>query len=113
MEKRIHKYYDTTYQDMVNEEILKSSKLKEQKEFDQSIKKLLASFSILKKVNNSTLREKLRKELSNEIYRARTTKIKSIILDLGVKYPRLEISDIQEKCDEEEELIISIAEDMI
>ncbi len=47
----------------------------------------------------------LRKEISSEIFRVRTTKIKSVILEIGNKYPRLEFLDIKEKCEENEELI--------
>ncbi len=62
---------------------------------------------------NIEKKREIRKTIKNLIEDSIFAKIKSIILDLGMKFARLEIQEIAEKCKEKDDLIIEIVKEMI
>ena len=65
------------------------------------------------KIYNLNLKVHFQSMLTKHIYKTRINKTKSIILNLGFQFARLKVSDIVEKCGEQEDLIISIIQDMV
>jgi len=61
----------------------------------------------------SAFKEMIKKEIINVIPFILHEKIRRTILKLGVKYTRLQITEIAEKCGEPEDCIIVVAQDMI
>ncbi len=87
-----------TYEDKIKQE----EKLIQKKQFNNTIQIFKNLLEIAEKLNRTEIRNKIK-----------IAKIKSTILDLGMKFQRLEIPEIAIKCNEEEELIIQTIKKMI
>jgi predicted RNA binding protein with dsRBD fold (UPF0201 family) len=81
--------------------------------FDNAIKIFNEQLENAKSISEISRREKIIEKVRENLIYSKIAKTKSIIIDLGAKYARLEIIDIVEKCGEEEGLIISTIQDMI
>jgi tetratricopeptide (TPR) repeat protein len=95
--------------DELIETLVKTSMLMARKElhtenYDEAIQTLTHISSHI----NSAVAPELRETLTDQI-----NKVKSIVLELGMKYSRIQISDIAEKSKEDQELIIPTVKEMI
>ena len=104
---------DSIYSDTINDTIENGNRLRKEMEFDKSIKFFKSAFKISDKMHNTNKKNSEISKLNNIIYQTRIVKIKNTILSLGVKFDRLHVSEIAEKCKESDEYIINTALDMI
>ncbi len=101
----------------IKEEIIIIRQLQNENKFEESIKEL----NELKKIVEKEGFISLIKEIDSLLLHAKThfeeervKKIKKVVLNLGIKFARLQISDIAEKCElKDEQLIINTVKDMI
>lgn len=98
---------------MINDTIENGNRLRKNMEFDNAINIFKDALKIANKIYNSNKKNNRISKLNNLIYQAQIAKIKNTILSLGVKFDRLHVSEIAEKCKESEEYIINTALDMI
>jgi len=98
---------------MINDIIENGNRLRKDMEFDNSINIFKDALKIANKFYNSNKKNNRISKLNNLIYQAQIAKIKNTILSLGVKFDRLHVSEIAEKCNESDEYIINTALDMI
>ena len=110
---RIINILNQIYVNIIEDKVQKAFKLREMKNFDESIKEFNTALSEANKIGDMELKDNFQSILNNHLYTTRMSKTKNIIFVLGEKYGRLEVSDIAEKCGEEEGLIISTIQDMI
>lgn len=113
IQKKINNSFDSIYINMINKNIKSAVKLRNQLKFDDSIIVLNKNLNLSKKIFNSGKKESKLKKIESLIIQSKVTKIKNTILDLGVKFDRLHIAEIVEKCSESEGDIIDTALEMI
>jgi tetratricopeptide (TPR) repeat protein len=104
---------DQIYVEIVNVKIEEALKLREMKNFDESINNFNTALSDVDKIGDKQLKEKFQSILKDYIDTTRMIRIKNLIFDLGQNYARLDVSDIIEKCGEGEGFILSAIRDMI
>jgi hypothetical protein len=109
----IKKNSDIIYSAMIKTEIETSLELSNLKQFDESIKKLENTVNIAKYIYDFKLQKEPIEEINLLINKIRIAKIKKTILDLGMRFPRLQASDIAEECGEDEGVIVSTIKEMI
>ncbi len=104
---------DIIYSAMIKTENETSLELSNLKKFDESIKNLENTLNIAINIYDMELQNKSIEEINQLIYKIRITKIKNSVLDLGLRFPRLQASDIAEECGEDEGVIVSTIKEMI
>ena len=104
---------DLIYSAVIKKEIENSYELNNLKKFDESIKKLEHCFEICDKISNLRLQNESSEEINQLKSKIRIAKIKNSVLGLGMRFPRLQASDIAENCGEDEGLIVSTIKEMI
>jgi len=113
IKKIIKDNFDLIYSDMIKEKIESVNQLRKQNEFDDSIQTLQIASNIAKKIYNSSKKNNEIRKINILINQSKIAKIKNTILNLGVKFDRLHIAEIVEKCSESEGDIIDTALEMI
>ncbi|MBD3213294.1 MAG: hypothetical protein GF311_11860 [Candidatus Lokiarchaeota archaeon] len=113
MKKSISKMRDKVYLTYIERKIDHCLDLRSAEKFDESIEKFTECIDDTKKINNSTTNRKTINKIEKNIKQTRIAKIRSIALDLGTKYTRLQIREIAEKCNEEKNLIILTVKQMV
>ena len=111
--KIIKDNFDLIYSDMIKEKIESGNQLRKQNKFDDSIQTLQIASNIAKKIYNSRKKNNEIRKINILINQSKIAKIKNTILNLGVKFDRLHIAEIVEKCSESEGDIIDTALEMI
>ena len=113
LKEKIEQNLDLTYFDMINEKIESGNQLKRQLKFDDSIHNYQNALNNAKKIFNSLKKNSEIRKIKTLITQSKVAKIKNTILNLGVKFDRLHIAEIVEKCSESEGDIIDTALEMI
>ena len=98
---------------MINEKIESGNQLKRQLKFDDSINIYKTALKTAKNYFNPNKKNSEIKKIKTLITQSKIAKIKNTILNLGVKFDRLHIAEIVEKCSESEGDIIDAALEMI
>jgi tetratricopeptide (TPR) repeat protein len=104
---------DRIYAEIIEGKIEEALKLRKINNFNESINLFKNALSEINKISDKELKDQFQSILKGHLNTTRINKTKSVIFDLGQNYTRLEVSDIIEKCGEEEGLIISAIQDMI
>ncbi len=113
IKKKIETNFDLTYSDILNERIKRGNKLRKDMKFDNSIRIFKDGLNNVERMYNSSKRSSETSKIKSLIHQAQIAKIKNTILNLGVKFDRLHVDEIAEKCGELEDDIINTALDMI
>ena len=113
LKEKIEQNLDLTYFDMINEKIESGNQLKRQLKFDDSINIYKTALKTAKNYFNPNKKNSEIKKIKSLITQSKIAKIKNTILNLGVKFDRLHIAEIVEKCSESEGDIIDAALEMI
>jgi len=113
IKKKIETNFDLTHSDIINERIERGNKLRKDMKFDNSIRIFRDGLNIAEKMYNSSKRSSETSKIKSLIHQAQIAKIKNTILNLGVKFDRLHVAEVAEKCGESEDDIINTALDMI
>lgn len=110
---KIETNFDLTYSDIISERMEKGNKLRKEMKFDNSIKIFKDALNIIEKMYNSNKKSYRKSKLKSLIHQAQIAKIKNTILNLGVKFGRLQVVEIAEECGESNKLIITTVKEMI
>ena len=113
IKKIIEDNFDLIYSGMIKEKIESGNQLRKQNKFDDSIQTFQIASNIAKKMYNSRKKNNEIRIIKSLINQSKIAKIKNTILNLGVKFDRLHIAEIVEKCSESEGDIIDTALEMI
>ena len=113
IQKIIMDNFDLLYLKIINEKIKTGDILREQLKFDSSLQTFYECLDITEKIYSPNTLNDIKKKLNSLIYYTKISKIKNIILSLSIKFDRLHISEIVERCNEKEELVKKAAIDMI
>jgi hypothetical protein len=110
---KIKNLIDDTIVLTIEEKIGRGEQLNKEGDFVNAINNFKEQLENTKSISETSRREKITKKIQEYLIFSKMLKIKGIIVDLGSEFGRLQVSDIIEKCGEEEELIISAIQDMI
>jgi len=113
MRTKIKNLIDNTIVFEIEENIKQIKQLNKEGDLVNEIKLFKEQLENTKSISETSKRENLREKIREYLKPSQILKIKSIIKDLGSKYPRLDVMDIVKKCGEGEGLIISTIQDMI
>jgi len=110
---KIKNLIDNTIGLIIEENIKKGEQLNKEGDYVNEVRLLKEQLENTKSISDTSKRENLREKIWEYLKPSQILKIKSIIIDLGSKYPKLKVIDIKDKCGEEEGLIFTTLQDMI
>lgn len=93
--------------------IIKIKDLKNQLKLNESINLIDLASNIIKNLAESKIKTKFLKEINRLNYEIKILKIKNKIKELSNQYGRLKLRDIAEECDQQEDLVLNIINEMI
>ncbi|HEC38205.1 MAG TPA: hypothetical protein ENI29_08210 [bacterium] len=109
----INYYINQTYVDMLEPNIDKAHKLRDEFKYDGAIKNYNEAMQIALNLTDKNLKSKKVRDIRRYINEVKVAIIKSTILALGTKFGRLEVKEVAEECGEDEELIVKTVKEMI
>lgn len=111
--QKIENLVDQVFSIEIDEKIQEANQLRKQMKFDEVANILNQSLNIAKKIYNPSKRNNKISKIKILISQSKVAKIKKIVLDLGIKFGRLQVIEIAEEYGEKNDLIVATIKEMI